>query len=153
MIKTIVAFLQYKNFETKNQYNEILAGGKVLYACHNISQHLGEPEPEWHEIIFIRYSEEDYHDAIDRLNILKIKLLNYKILLIDPLPEEQILRMNEAMKRLTNSTTEVSTVEAPVDHKGRVRRAINQNAGIDNLMKDVEELERKIEEKIASLSC
>jgi hypothetical protein len=111
MSKTIIAFLQYKNFETKNQYKEIFDGGKILYACHNISQQLGEPEPEWHEIIFIRFSEEDYHEAIDRLNTQKTKLINYKVLLIDPLPEEQIQKMNELMRSLADSSTDISTGE------------------------------------------
>ena len=124
MIKTIIAFLQYKNFETKNQYKEILDGGKILYACHNVSQYLGEPEPEWHEIIFIRYSEEDYHEAIERLNTQKTKLKNYKALLIDPLPEKQILMINEAIRRLANSSTDISTGEV---HKGSARKVINQN--------------------------
>lgn len=125
MSKTIIAFLQYKNFETKNQYKEIFDGGKVLYACHNVSQNLGEPEPEWHEIIFIRFSEEEYHEAINRLNAQKTKLINYKVLLIDPLPEKQILKMNEAMRSLANSSTVISTGEV---HKGIARKVVNQNA-------------------------
>ncbi len=124
MSKTIIAFFQYKTFETKNQYKEILDGGKVLYACHNISQQLGEPEPEWHEIIFIRYSEEEYHEAIDRLNTQKTKLKNYKVLIIDPLPEEQILRMNELMGKLANSSNDKSTGDV---HKGSARKVVNQS--------------------------
>ena len=124
MSKTIIAFFQYKNFETKNQYKEILDGGKVLYACHNVSQQLGEPEPEWHEIIFIRYPEEEYHEAIDRLNTQKTQLIYYKVLLIDPLPEEQILRMNELMGKLANSSTDKSTGEV---HNGSARKVVHQN--------------------------
>ena len=124
MSKTIIAFLQYKNLETKNQYKEILDGGKVLYACHNVSQQLGEPEPEWHEIIFIRYSEDEYHEAIERLNTQKTKLINYKVLLIDPLPEEQIQKMNELMGRLANSPTDKSTEDV---HKGSARKVVNQS--------------------------
>ena len=122
MSKTIIAFLQYKNFETKNQYKEILEGGKVLYACCNVSQYIGEPEPEWHEITFIRYSEEDYHEAIDRVNTQKTKLKNYKVLLIDPLPEKQIQMLNEAMRSLANSSTDISTGEV---NKGSARKVIN----------------------------
>ena len=127
MIKTnttIIAFLRYKNFETKNQYKEILDSGKILYACHNVSQILGEPEPEWNEIIFIRYSEEDYHEAIDHLNTQKTKLKDYKVLLIDPLPERQIQMMNEAIRRLANSSSDISSEEV---HKGDARKVINQS--------------------------
>ena len=122
--KTIIAFLQYKNFENKNQYKEFLDGGKILYACHNVLQQLGEPEPEWHEIIFIRFSEEEYHEAIDRLNTQKTKLINYKILLIDPLPEEHIQKMNELMRRLADSSADVSTGEV---HKGSTRKVVHQS--------------------------
>ncbi|MHA1256916.1 MAG: hypothetical protein ACTSPS_15090, partial [Promethearchaeota archaeon] len=121
MSKTIIAFFQYKNFETKNQYKEILDGGKVLYACHNVSQQLGEPEPEWHEIIFIRYPEEEYHEAIDRLKTQKTQLIYYKVLLIDPLPEEQILRINELMGKMANSSIDKSTGEV---HNGSARKVV-----------------------------
>jgi hypothetical protein len=121
---TIIAFLQYKNFEVKNKYKEFLDGGKVLYACHNVLQQLGEPEPEWHEIIFIRYSEEQYHETIERLNTQKPKLINYKVLLIDPLPEEHIQKINELMGRLADSSTDKSNGEV---HKGSARKVVHQS--------------------------
>ena len=100
---TILVFLQYN--ENQEWYGrELLSTGKIVIAVHNIVFAVGENEPNWDEIIAVKYSKEDsYNEAIERLNARKENLKNLRVQKLNPLSGEQMEKTHALMEKYATS--------------------------------------------------
>jgi len=100
---TILVFLHYN--ENQEWYGrELLSTGKIVIAVHNILFVVGENEPDWDEIIAVRYSnEKSYNEAIERLKVEKNNLKNLRVQMLNPLSAEQMEKTHALMEKYTKS--------------------------------------------------
>lgn len=100
---TVLVFLQYnENHEWFGR--ELLSTGKIVIAVHDILFTVGENEPNWDEIIAVRYSnEKTYNEAIERLKVEKDKLKNLRVQMLNPLSQEQMAKTHALMEKYTTS--------------------------------------------------
>ncbi len=100
---TILVFLQYND----NQEwfgRELLNNGKIVIAVHNILFVVGEDEPNWDEIIAVKYSDENsYNEAIERLNAEKNNLKKLRVQKLNPLSEIQMEKTHALMEKYASS--------------------------------------------------
>lgn len=97
-MKEILVCLKYKASEFFAR-KELFKGGTIVWAGHEILNFIGEDEPEWDEIIFVRFAEEDsYNRAIEQLADEQ-RLNSYKVLLVRNYPQDIIDRVNKMSYR------------------------------------------------------
>ena len=100
---TILVFLQYKE-DQEWFVRELLNTGKIVIAVHNILFVVGENEPDWDEIIAVKYSNENtYNEAIERLNAQKNNLKKLRVQMLNPLSEEQMEKTHALMEKYATS--------------------------------------------------
>ena len=105
---TILVFLQYN--ENQEWFGrELLNTGKIIIAVHNILFVVGENEPDWDEIIAVRYSnEKSYNEAIERLNVEKTNLKILRVQMLNPLSAEQMEKTHALMKKYEISESDMT---------------------------------------------
>jgi len=100
---TILVFLQYN--ENQEWFGrELLSTGKIVIAVHNILFTVGENEPDWDEIIAVKYSNENaYNETIERLNAQKNNLKNLRVQKLNPLSVKQMEKTHALMEKYATS--------------------------------------------------
>ena len=100
---TILVFLQYN--ENQEWFGrDLLSTGKIVIAVHNILFVVGENEPNWDEIIAVKYSKDDsYNEAIEQLNARKENLKNLRVQKLNPLSVEQMEKTHALMEKFATS--------------------------------------------------
>jgi hypothetical protein len=109
--KEILVCLKYKGSDFFGR-KELFTRGTIVWAGHEILNFIGESEPEWDEIIFVRFAEEEsYNKSIEQLADEQ-RLSYYKALLVRNYPQEVIDRVNKMSYRDTSvDTTRVDLSE------------------------------------------
>ncbi len=113
--KEILVCLKYEGSDFFGR-KELFKGGTILWAGHEILNFIGEHEPEWDEILFVRFPEEDsYSNGIKQLADEQ-RLSYYKVLLVRNYPQDVIDRVNK-MSYINTSidTTRIDMSELNAD--------------------------------------
>lgn len=102
--KELMVCLKYKGSDFFGR-KELFKGGTILWAGHEILNLIGTTEPEWDEIVFVRFPEENsYSNAIEQL-VDEQRLSYYKVLLVRNYPQDVIDRVNKMSYRLSSVDT------------------------------------------------
>ena len=102
--KEILVCLKYNSSDFFAR-KELFEGGTIVWAGHENLNLIGEHEPEWDEIIFVRFPEENsYNKAIEQL-ANEQRLSYYKVLLVRNYPQDVIDRVNEMSYKLSSTDT------------------------------------------------
>jgi uncharacterized protein (DUF1330 family) len=97
MSKTIIAFLKYRDFEWTGKKD--LFRGDTLWVGYDAIKIYGDIEPVWDEVKVIEFLEEKlYEESIKQLKLQEEKLEDYKLLLVDHLPQKMINSINETFE-------------------------------------------------------
>ncbi len=130
---TILVFLQYN--EKKEWFGrELLSTGKIVIAVHNIIFAVGENEPDWDEIIAVRYSNENtYNEAIERLNTEKDNLKKLRVQKLNPLSVEQMEKTHALMEKYATSGLDMTPGEEDFkEPSGGINSTPEQSELIEN---------------------
>lgn len=102
--KEILVCLKYEGSDFFGR-KELFKGGTIVWAGHENLNFIGEHEPEWDEIIFVRFPEENsYNNAIEQL-ANEPRLSYYKVLLVRNYPQDVIDRVNKMSYKLSSVDT------------------------------------------------
>ena len=105
--KTIFVFLEYKESESWCG-KEILSGGSMLWAGHNILQTLGNDGHNWDEIFIVEFSDKNIYNTAQESLAEEKKIKNYKIIPINPYPKAQMDKMNKRLIGFVNSAIDTT---------------------------------------------